>query len=588
LLAPDPRMKSSADDTHRAPAHRWAWAVSALIFAGLVGLVAANFHYARQATRSTAGREEVLDAKDPEVRRLSAEVAALEKTWQDATAGGTIPGPAALDALDQALQKQRALNRLTAGQNEEQTRRLRRLETARADLRAPDTLAHIARLQDEGQVALDANRPDEAVAPLREALRLQRELNAATVSANFKSNVREAALRQAVAAAEAAPLARELDAALAQARAAAAAGRAAEALAAFRRANALQARINRDHPGTARADRAAEQRLAAEMDSVGAAGLREESEAAERTAETALAAGRASEAAVAFQQARADQLEINEKYARSPLVSLARAEALEERRQAAASLPGAERLAALDREITALLRKREPAPAADKIAEARREAERLAATFPKSPHLDANLREKLRHLDARRAELAEIQRQVFGHLRPLPGAPGLTLLDTETPQTLYALVTGTNPSRHAGPGLPADSVSWRDAHTFCERLSWMLGTTARLPTEAEFRAALGPGEPPAAWSRDSSGGATQPAGKQPANAAGFSELLGNVAEWLAAEAATDRASVIGGSYLDPAAAVRRVPVEPREKTDRARHIGFRFVVELPAAGSAGP
>ena len=60
----------------------------------------------------------------------------------------------------------------------------------------------------------------------------------------------------------------------------------------------------------------------------------------------------------------------------------------------------------------------------------------------------------------------------------------------------------------------------------------------------------------------------------------------NVAEWLAAEAATAEAPVIGGSYLDPAAAVRRAPVEPRAKSDRARHIGFRFVVEPPTV--AGP
>jgi hypothetical protein len=583
-------MKKSDDDPHHAPSNRWAWAVSALIFAGLVGLVAVNFYYAQQATsHGTAASGEPLDAKDPDMRRLSAEIAVLEKAWLDATAGGATPGPAALAALEQALQKQRALNRLTAGQNEEQTQRLRRLETAHADLRAPDTQARVARLQEEGQAALDAGRPNDAVAPLREALRLQRELNAATISAGFKSNVREAALRQAVAAAEAAPLARELDVALAQARAAAAAGRAAEALAAFRRASALQARINRDHPGTVRADRAAEQRLAAEIESVGAAGLREESETAERAGEAALVAGRASEAALAFQQARTSQIEINEKYARSPFVSTTRAEALETRRQTAASRPGTERLATLDREITALLRRREIAAATEKIAEAARETERLATMFPKSPHLDTGLREKFRHLYARRADLAEIQRQVFEHLRPLPGAASTLLLDTETPQTLYARVTGANPSRHAGLGLPADSVSWRDAQTFCERLSWMLGATARLPTEAEFRAAIGSDEPPPVWSRDNSGGATQPPGKQPANAAGFSDLLGNVAEWLATSGATDDAAVIGGSYLDPAAAVRRVPVEPRAKSDRARHIGFRFVVELPTAGAAaGP
>ncbi len=574
-------MEKPAAGLLRALAHRWAWAVCALIFAGLVG---ANFYYARQGDRP-ATQGEALGAKDPDVKRLSAEIAALEKTWRDATAGGTAPSPAALAALDEALQKQRALDRLTDGKDGLQTQRLRRLETARADLRAQDTSAHIARLQAEGQAALDADRPDDAATPLREALRLQREINTGAASASLKSSDREAVLRQAVAVVEAGPVARELDAALASARTAAAAGRAAEALAAFRRASSLLARLNRDYPGTARADKTAEQRLAAEMDSVGAAGLREESEADERAGETALAAGRASEAAAAFQQARAGQIEINEKYARSPLVSATRAEALETRRQEAASLPAVGRLAALNREIAELLRAGQAAGAGEKIAEAARETERLFATFPKSPRLDPALRDKISYLAGRRADLAEIQRQVSGNLPPLPGGPpGVSLLKSETPQTLYALVAGTNPSRHAGPGLPVDAVSWRDAQEFCTRLSWLIGATARLPTEAEFRAALGSGEKPAAWSRDNSNGTTQPAGKQPANAAGFSDLLGNVAEWLAADPTATEAPVIGGSYLDPAVAVRLAPIELRAKSDRARHIGFRFVVERPAAG----
>ena len=85
------------------------------------------------------------------------------------------------------------------------------------------------------------------------------------------------------------------------------------------------------------------------------------------------------------------------------------------------------------------------------------------------------------------------------------------------------------------------------------------------------------------WSHENSPDTTQPAGRQAPNASGFYDLLGNVAEWLAAEDAAGDATVAGGSYLDPRSALLLVPVEPRAKNDRARHIGFRFVVEQPLA-----
>lgn len=575
-------MENSDTGFLRNTARRWAWVVGVLIF---VGLVAGNYYYVRQATIVTAPSAPGSgSAKDSDLKILSAEIAALEKAWLDATKGGAAPDATALATLDDALKNARTLNRITAGADERERQRLLRLETERANIRAQEMLARIVRLEAEGQAALEADRLADAEAPLREALRLQREVNAGAAAAHYKSSVREAVLQQAVATAESAPVARELDEMLVQARAAAAAGRAAEALAAYRRALTLQGRINRDYPGTFRADKTAEQQLAVEMESVGVAGLRETSETAERAAEVALAAGRASEAAVAFNEARTAQLEINQKYARSPLASPKRAEALEVRRQTAAARPSAQRLAAMNREITDLLRRRETGAAGEKIADAARETERLFATFPKSPELDSALREKITYLDSRRSNLAEIQRLAWADLLPLPsGQPGVALLKNETSQALYVLVAGTNPSRHSGPGLPVESVSWHDAQIFCERLTWLLGATVRLPTEAEFRAALGTSPPAEIWSRDNSGGATQPPGKQPTNTAGFCALLGNVAEWLAADAAADMAPVIGGSYLDPAAAVLRVPVEQRTKNDRARHIGFRFVVERPAA-----
>ena len=65
------------------------------------------------------------------------------------------------------------------------------------------------------------------------------------------------------------------------------------------------------------------------------------------------------------------------------------------------------------------------------------------------------------------------------------------MLRTEVPQALYSLIMGTNPSRNQGDLRPVDSISWLEAKNFCERLSWILGQPVRLPTENEFRQALG-------------------------------------------------------------------------------------------------
>ena len=157
------------------------------------------------------------------------------------------------------------------------------------------------------------------------------------------------------------------------------------------------------------------------------------------------------------------------------------------------------------------------------------------------------------------------------------------MLKTEVSQELYGRVMAVNPSRHAGPALPVDSVSWDDAQEFCRRLAWLLGAPVRLPTEAEFRAALGEGAlVPGAWTADSSGGHSHEAGQSPPSAAGFYDLAGNLAEWLQSPAGSgETAPVAGGSYLDAAGALRPLPVAAVEKRERARHIGFRVVVELP-------
>ena len=53
-------------------------------------------------------------------------------------------------------------------------------------------------------------------------------------------------------------------------------------------------------------------------------------------------------------------------------------------------------------------------------------------------------------------------------------------------QAQYQAITGTNPSSFKGSNRPVEKVSWKNAVTFCEKLSQKIGKSYRLPSEAEW------------------------------------------------------------------------------------------------------
>ncbi len=91
---------------------------------------------------------------------------------------------------------------------------------------------------------------------------------------------------------------------------------------------------------------------------------------------------------------------------------------------------------------------------------------------------------------------------------------------------------------------PVVLVSWNDAIAYCKWLSRKIGTTIRLPTEAEWEYAARGGQKsrgykyagsnnPAvvAWYIVNSGGRTHPVGKNQPNELGLYDMSGNVFEW---------------------------------------------------------
>jgi hypothetical protein len=218
------------------------------------------------------------------------------------------------------------------------------------------------------------------------------------------------------------------------------------------------------------------------------------------------------------------------------------------------------------------------------------EERRIHEKFPRSNPLALPINEKLRYLVDRNSEIALVQQQLKGMLRPVPGHPGLLLLSTEMPQSIYSFLLGSsslNPSAVRGDLLPVDSAAYQEAEECCRRLGWMLGTTVRLPKEAELRAALGTPDPARlagqAWSFENSNAAPHPIGSKAANEHGFHDLLGNVSEWTLSAAHADDAMEFGGNYQDSLASLASIPVERRPKRDKSRLRGFRVLVEpVPA------
>jgi tetratricopeptide (TPR) repeat protein len=167
-------------------------------------------------------------------------------------------------------------------------------------------------------------------------------------------------------------------------------------------------------------------------------------------------------------------------------------------------------------------------------------------------------------------------------LLPVPGTPKQQLLKHEVAQSFYSLVHGKNPSALVRGTAPVESVSYEDADVFCREVSWLTGRTVRLPTLAEIKLAAGDlTQPPArqqAWSFDSTDGLTvmDTATSQP-NYFGFYDIIGNVEEWVEAEANTSVATVVGGNVnWVPAAGL---PQRQAQKKERSRTLGFRFIVE---------
>jgi len=160
----------------------------------------------------------------------------------------------------------------------------------------------------------------------------------------------------------------------------------------------------------------------------------------------------------------------------------------------------------------------------------------------------------------------------------------------EVTQAEFERVMGTNPSAFPGPRRPADSVSWRDAVAFCdkltaaERVAGQLppGYAYGLPTQRQWEFVLGDGSFAQAVT---SVGLAQPrlataeVGTLPANRFGLHDILGNVWEWCADANPEGKLPYRGAAYKTTAYFKFR-PLQPTTvwwdaPETRSTEVGFR-------------
>ena len=347
----------------------------------------------------------------------------------------------------------------------------------------------------------------------------------------------------------------------------------------------LQDKLNREYRGTNQASVSRLETLRVKLVGIRSGQSYMEVQQVAQLADERRAVGENLEAAALYQEAGRLQRQLNENYRGSPHASSERVSEYQRKSQTSESFELGLEIERNHDFMQQLLSERRIFEAADVIALLRRDIRQMQEGFPRSSLNNDDLQLKVRYLNLVQNDLGFIQDRIYGALLPIPEIEGWHMLRTEVPQALYSLIMGTNPSRNQGELGPVDSISWLDAKNFCERLSWILGKPVRLPTENEFRQALGRLRyvvlEEHVWSVSDADGVPQAVGTKKPLASGFYDLLGNASEWLESidRFETEAARHIGGHAQDRIESIFTVPIRESPRGERNRLTGFRIVVK---------
>ncbi|MGA2052009.1 MAG: SUMF1/EgtB/PvdO family nonheme iron enzyme [Opitutales bacterium] len=570
------------------------WVMTALKVGGVLAAIALVFLAAWSL--SALGPHRVNEAHEtylydseipPEVTAMRDQSVKLENEFHDAEKNQAEITADDLNKLEQAIQLEREYLERTGHSLAEGDDRLDDMNKSLQDYQTDPLRKQSYDLEQKSEDEQNAGNNTAAIDSLTEAVKLQETINENYPLTKNRDYSRLAMLQHRIDYLNAQPLDADSHAAEAAAQDALQKEDWGTAQVDFQKAYDLQARINRDYSDQQFTNMARQEDLANELVSLRSTGSHRQ--VVELLAKAKAAANNPLQAAEFLQDALREQRDLIKDYPESRFADESLAENIDTDLQTALSEPVADEIQRQVQVLAEALRNRHDQEARDQVSILAQKVEHFQDSFPRSPLLQGDLEQRIEYINFKAADLASIQDQVYAQLRPLPGQKTLELFREEIPQSLYQAVIGGNPSRNFGPQLPVDSVSWQDAKEFCRHLEWVLARPVRLPTESEFRLAVGNTSQldvsAVSWNLDNSGGHTQPVATKAPNAAGFYDLLGNVEEWLErpADASEDEAPVAGGDAQTPVDTIRDATVTEIPMIDRSRFTGFRIVVDLDEA-----
>jgi hypothetical protein len=283
----------------------------------------------------------------------------------------------------------------------------------------------------------------------------------------------------------------------------------------------------------------------------------------------------------AFERALLAQAQLEREFPRSAWAVVAREVAFAKQRNRWRSAGSLQDIETRAQTMAKYLRAGQAAEALDLARALREKLTRVEAENPGVVPPEDAMRRQLEYIVTHAATIQVILPKLDQLVAPVAGS-SIRMMKQEISQGFYSTVMGANPSASMRENLPVESVAYADALAFCEALGWMCGRPIRLPTVAEYKAAMGDlALPPGAknaWTFDNTDGVSaRPVGSSQPTGAGYFDLLGNVEEWAQAEATDDFASVVGGSVNW--VPVSGLPLRKALKREKSRTIGFRIVIE---------
>jgi hypothetical protein len=519
-----------------------------------------------------------------ELKELQAESIRLEAQFEDVLAIRE-PEPKDIELIKQARDLQREYLDSIRVMDSDATNRMRNLDERYQDLAARSLHEQSLNLESEAEDLAAADDYEGARAKYREAYALQDQINERFPLSSAYNVGRATRLERQARYLTAEPLLQQSLALKAEAERFAAEEEWEQAEIKLQQAIRIQDQLNREYRGTNQASVARLAGLRIQLVGIRSGQSYLEIKAVEKRGDASRAKGENLEAARLYQEAARLQRQLNESFRESPYASSERVAEFQRKAETAQSFELGVLIEQKHDRLRQLLSERRTYEAAEVIVKLRNDIKQMREAFPRSSLNDEELELKIRYLNLVQSDLGFIQDRVYDALLPIPEEEQWKILRTEVPQALYTLIMGTNPSRNRGDVNPVDSVSWVEAKNFCERLSWIMGQPVRLPTENEFRAALGRLRyvvlEEHVWSASDAEGVAQPVGTKAPFDSGCHDLLGNVSEWLES---TDRfenedARHIGGHAQDRLEVIFTVPIREAPRGERNRMTGFRIVVQ---------